>query len=75
MPCGLFDFLGPFSKSNIRRLLPVFQQKARDLSSYMNRSIDGDAKGVVESKPSGKSKNQNYILTPLKLNQHLSRQH
>ncbi|KAH7412846.1 cytochrome P450 [Cadophora sp. MPI-SDFR-AT-0126] len=39
---------GPFSTPNIRRLLPIFQEKARDLSSFLERSIESDARGNIE---------------------------
>jgi len=41
--------LGPFSTLNIRELLPVFQNKARDLSTYTERQIGSDGDGVIES--------------------------
>jgi hypothetical protein len=34
---------------NIRRLLPVFLDKARDLSSYLERRINSDPNRVIKS--------------------------
>ena len=40
---------GPFSIPNIRKLLPVFQEKAKDVSKYLSHAIPSDTQGVVNS--------------------------
>lgn len=40
---------GAFSMPNIRKLLPVFQEKAKDVSDVLNRVISSETKGVVDS--------------------------
>ncbi|KAL6892471.1 cytochrome P450 [Trichoderma longibrachiatum] len=39
---------GPLSKPNVRRMLPLFKEKARELSASLNEAISGESKGVVE---------------------------
>ncbi|KAK1247392.1 hypothetical protein MKX07_002301 [Trichoderma sp. CBMAI-0711] len=39
---------GPLSKPKVRRMLPLFKEKARELSASLDEAIAGDSKGVVE---------------------------
>ncbi|PGH20752.1 hypothetical protein AJ80_03512 [Polytolypa hystricis UAMH7299] len=39
---------GPFSLVNLRRLLPVFQAEARNLSDDIDKILEGKSSGVVE---------------------------
>ena len=48
---GIVVVLGPLSKPKVRRMLPLFKDKARELSASLDEAIAGDSKGVVESKP------------------------
>ena len=40
---------GPFSMPNIRKLLPIFQEKAKDVSKYLESAILNEAQGIVNS--------------------------
>ncbi|EHK39647.1 cytochrome P450 [Trichoderma atroviride IMI 206040] len=39
---------GPLSKPNVRKMLPIFQDKAKELSDMVDKAIAGEDKGVVE---------------------------
>ncbi|TFB06885.1 Cytochrome P450 709B2 [Trichoderma ghanense] len=39
---------GPLSKPNVRRMLPLFKEKAKELSASFDEAIAGESKGVVE---------------------------
>ncbi|PTB68637.1 cytochrome P450 [Trichoderma citrinoviride] len=39
---------GPLSKPNVRKMLPLFKDKARELSASFDEAIAGESKGVVE---------------------------
>lgn len=39
---------GPLSKPNVRKMLPIFQDKAKELSDMLDKAIEGEDKGVVE---------------------------
>lgn len=40
--------IGPLSKPNVRRMLPIFQDFAKELSGTLDEAIEGEDKGVVE---------------------------
>ncbi|RFU78446.1 cytochrome p450 [Trichoderma arundinaceum] len=40
---------GPLSKPSVRKMLPIFQDKARELSATFDEAIEGEDKGVVEA--------------------------
>ncbi|KAK3687736.1 cytochrome P450 3A5 [Podospora appendiculata] len=43
-----FHLTGLFSIPNLKRILPVFQEKAGDLSAMFDREIGGNAKAIIE---------------------------
>lgn len=40
--------IGPLAKPNVRKMLPIFQDKAKEVSDVLDKAIDGEDKGVVE---------------------------
>lgn len=53
--------IGPLSKPSVRKMLPIFQDKARELSVAFDEAIEGEEKGIVE----GKSKMMLILLYTL----------
>ncbi|KAL9479778.1 hypothetical protein ACSS6W_004564 [Trichoderma asperelloides] len=39
---------GPLAKPNVRKMLPIFQDKAKELSDILDKAIEGEDRGVVE---------------------------
>ncbi|KAL7926178.1 cytochrome P450 [Trichoderma austrokoningii] len=39
---------GPLSKPNVRKMLPIFQDVAKEMSGMLDKAIEGEEKGVVE---------------------------
>lgn len=44
----LTRLIGPLSKPNVRKMLPIFQDRAKELSDILDKAIEGEDRGVVE---------------------------
>lgn len=44
----LIRAIGPLSRPNVRKMLPIFQDNAKELSATVDKAIEGEERGVVE---------------------------